>query len=404
MTPTEAEKLFNEHARSIHAAVYRLTLDAAAADDATQETFVRLLQSPPPVTDNIAAWLKRVAVNFAIDVLYTLFYKGGFYAILVLAAVTNALGERLSFLQLNLLSGVPWPVGLVVFWVAGDFVTYWWHRFQHANRFLWAFHSVHHSQEEMTLFAASRRHPLEELSMDVLLYFVIFHMLLGVPTRGWMPLGVFITCLAAVQHAQVDWRFGPFYKIIVSPRFHSYHHSVEARHANANYAFLFSFWDYLFGTAVLAAGLTQLPALYELTIGSAERKASSFSFLARSLVFRRFLLELLLGEALLLCEAGAADRIAAAIDGLFAPRLGPEAGRNLEWLVFLDLGHGFRIRFHRRRIGCRSFIARGLVRVLSQGRSSRESDQKHQHPATHSVSPYKVRLRAATLAQVNSTS
>jgi len=69
MTPTRAETLFNEHARGIHAAVYRLTLDAAAADDATQEAFVRLLQSPPPVTDNIAAWLKRVAVNFAIDVL-----------------------------------------------------------------------------------------------------------------------------------------------------------------------------------------------------------------------------------------------------------------------------------------------------------------------------------------------
>ncbi|CAG0986881.1 ECF RNA polymerase sigma factor SigE [Planctomycetaceae bacterium] len=69
MTPSEAESLFDEHARSIHSAVYRLTLDAAAADDATQETFVRLLQSPPLVTDNIAAWLKRVAVNFAIDVM-----------------------------------------------------------------------------------------------------------------------------------------------------------------------------------------------------------------------------------------------------------------------------------------------------------------------------------------------
>jgi hypothetical protein len=32
--------------------------------------------------------------NFAIDVLYTLFYKGGFYSVLMLAAVTNALGPR----------------------------------------------------------------------------------------------------------------------------------------------------------------------------------------------------------------------------------------------------------------------------------------------------------------------
>ncbi len=197
--------------------------------------------------------------NFALDVLYTLFYKGGFYTILVLAAATNALESRLAFLQLNLLRGLPWWLGLAIFWVAGDFVTYWWHRLQHSNRFLWAFHSVHHSQEQMTLLTASRRHPLENLSMDVLLYVVIFHMVLGIPTRGWMPLGVFITCLSAMQHAQVSWRFGPLHRVFVSPSFHAYHHSVEARHANANYAFVFSFWDYLFGTAVTEP---QPPARY----------------------------------------------------------------------------------------------------------------------------------------------
>ncbi len=46
-------------------------------------------------------------------------------------------------------------------------------------------------------------------------------------------------------------------------------------------------WAIITGTLVLAAGLTQLPALYELTIGSAERKASSFSFLARGLANER---------------------------------------------------------------------------------------------------------------------
>jgi hypothetical protein len=46
-------------------------------------------------------------------------------------------------------------------------------------------------------------------------------------------------------------------------------------------------WAIITGTLVLAASLTQLPALYELTIGSAERKASSFSFLARGLANQR---------------------------------------------------------------------------------------------------------------------
>jgi sterol desaturase/sphingolipid hydroxylase (fatty acid hydroxylase superfamily) len=188
--------------------------------------------------------------SFFNDVLYTLFYKGGFYSVLLLAAVTNALEPRLGFLQLNLFRQLPWPVGLLTFWVAGDFVTYWWHRLQHANRFLWAFHSVHHSQEQLTLFSAARRHPLETLSMNVLLYFVIFHLVLGIPTRGWMPLEACITVVVAFQHAQLEWRYGPLARVLVSPRFHAFHHSTEPAHANANFGFLFSSWDYLFGTAV----------------------------------------------------------------------------------------------------------------------------------------------------------
>jgi hypothetical protein len=46
-------------------------------------------------------------------------------------------------------------------------------------------------------------------------------------------------------------------------------------------------WAVVLGTGALALGLTQLPALYDLTIGQAERKASSFSYLARGLANER---------------------------------------------------------------------------------------------------------------------
>lgn len=68
-TEAEVEKLFQAHAAAVHAAVYRVTLDAAAAEDATQEAFVRLLTRPPGDESNLPAWLKRVAVNAAIDAL-----------------------------------------------------------------------------------------------------------------------------------------------------------------------------------------------------------------------------------------------------------------------------------------------------------------------------------------------
>jgi RNA polymerase sigma-70 factor, ECF subfamily len=69
MSQAEVERLFAEHARAVHATVFRLTLDSAASEDATQEAFVRLLTKPPKEQGNIAAWLKRVAVNAAIDTL-----------------------------------------------------------------------------------------------------------------------------------------------------------------------------------------------------------------------------------------------------------------------------------------------------------------------------------------------
>lgn len=69
MRQTDFEILFAQHAAAVHAAVYRLTLDNAAAEDATQEAFVRLYTKPPQDESNLPAWLKRVAVNFAIDTL-----------------------------------------------------------------------------------------------------------------------------------------------------------------------------------------------------------------------------------------------------------------------------------------------------------------------------------------------
>ncbi len=188
--------------------------------------------------------------NFLHDVIYLFVYVGGFYDVFALAIVLNAIESHLEFLQIAPTRSLPWPVGLAIFWVGGDFVVYWWHRLQHSNRFLWAFHSVHHSQEHITLFTASRRHPVEQLSMDLLLFFFIFHLVLGVPTRGWVPLAVLVRTVSSLQHAQLDWRFGPLHKVLVSPRFHAFHHSAQPEHANANYGFLFSTWDYIFGTAV----------------------------------------------------------------------------------------------------------------------------------------------------------
>ncbi len=187
---------------------------------------------------------------FAQDVLYTLFYHGGFYKMLIWSGLANLLHSRLAFLQVDALAVLPGPVHWVLFWVSTDFLYYWLHRWQHTWGPLWAVHSVHHSQEQMTFASTFRFHPLDYLLND--LVSVLPLMVLGVPTFSWLPLYVGMQIFDAAQHTSLNWGFGRGYRVFVSPRFHAYHHSVDPEHHNRNFSKIFSVWDFLFGTAIEA--------------------------------------------------------------------------------------------------------------------------------------------------------
>ena len=199
--------------------------------------------------------------NFVNDVVYSLFYRGAFYHILMFAFVANAFESELGFLKLDALASAPMWLAMLVFWVAGDFLLYWLHRLQHSVPFLWAFHSVHHSQEQLTTLTQYRRHPLDRLLLDVAL-FVVFAWVLGLPTRTWLPLYVVVTSLQALHHTELNWRFGPLYRIVVSPIFHSVHHSADPKDLNKNLGQMLSIWDYIFGTA---ADHAERPERYGVT-------------------------------------------------------------------------------------------------------------------------------------------
>jgi sterol desaturase/sphingolipid hydroxylase (fatty acid hydroxylase superfamily) len=198
---------------------------------------------------DIARYKSKCFMN---DVLYSAFYRGGLYGVFVWAAVANVFEGPLGFLRLNLLNDLPLYASVPLYWIAGDFALYWLHRAQHAVPFLWAFHSVHHAERELSTLSQNRRHPVERLLNGLTLY-LPFAFILGLPTRAWIPWWITAQMLEALQHAQLDWRFGPLYRVVVSPVFHSIHHSAEPRPHNRNYSAMFSIWDYLFGTAAATA-------------------------------------------------------------------------------------------------------------------------------------------------------
>lgn len=193
----------------------------------------------------------RNALN---DLGYAVFYKCSFYSVLVFPLFA-LLVPRLQFLRMNSMARLPPVVALIVCWIVFDFLNYWMHRLQHAVQPLWAFHSVHHTQTRLTFLSANRIHAVEQLYVGVLMMVPAF--LLGIPPRQWLPLLLAQTFSETLQHAQLNWSFGPLRWLFVSPVSHAIHHSAEEHEYNTNYGRVFSLWDVVFGTFLFSARTTR---------------------------------------------------------------------------------------------------------------------------------------------------
>ena len=120
------------------------------------------------------------------------------------------------------------------------------HRMFHKIPWLWKFHAIHHSIEELDWLAAHRVHPLDQImtrgisllpiaalgfsASSVAIYAVLYH---------WQSLLI---------HSNVRIGFGPLGRIIATPRFHHWHHAKHPQAFDKNFAGQLSFLDAIFGT------------------------------------------------------------------------------------------------------------------------------------------------------------
>jgi sterol desaturase/sphingolipid hydroxylase (fatty acid hydroxylase superfamily) len=129
----------------------------------------------------------------------------------------------------------------------GDFGYYWFHRMQHRIGFLWRFHRVHHSIEELSVLN-SYAHVSERILQLCLIWFPLALMLkISVPEVAVLAFvfgryGIFI-------HTNTNLSFYAAKYFISEPRYHRIHHSIEPLHHNKNFALAFPIWDVIFGTA-----------------------------------------------------------------------------------------------------------------------------------------------------------
>jgi sterol desaturase/sphingolipid hydroxylase (fatty acid hydroxylase superfamily) len=186
--------------------------------------------------------------EFLQDLGYWIYYRAGVHNLLLTAWVLQAMRPTFAFLRLDLLDTWPVVARYFAYWIVFDFMAYWVHRWKHASRWLWAFHVVHHSQQRLTFATLTRGHPFEQVFGSVIAFFPL--VVLGAPPEAWLPLQLVREFLEAIQHSAIPWRLGWFSRVIVSPVFHSFHHSTDPAHHDRNFGVNLAVWDHLFGTAV----------------------------------------------------------------------------------------------------------------------------------------------------------
>jgi sterol desaturase/sphingolipid hydroxylase (fatty acid hydroxylase superfamily) len=173
--------------------------------------------------------------------------NGAVTAVAVVALVVVAAVPVFWIRRFDLVGALPTEVavGLAVALVAVG--NYWGHRLTHQVPFLWRFHSVHHSIEQMDWVASGRLHPFDQAFTQAFTVFPLF--LLGYGAGVFGGVAVFITLLALFQHANVRLRFPGLRWVINTPEWHHWHHAIDDDARDKNFGL--PVVDKIFGTAYL---------------------------------------------------------------------------------------------------------------------------------------------------------
>jgi len=223
--------------------------------------------------------------------------------------VVNLFNDGIQFITggfdlqaVNPLNSFPMWAILLIGFIVRDFVQWNIHRLLHSTAWLWQFHKVHHSVEEMGFAAHLRYHwmenvvyrtleyiPLALLGIGLYDFFVIHIFTLAwghynhsnISVSGYLTGGILGALLGIIiafnlldiqlfnQYTSVvssliiitgsiavgSLLLGPLMKkIFNSPEMHIWHHAYEVpddRPSGMNYGLTLALWDYLFGTAYI---------------------------------------------------------------------------------------------------------------------------------------------------------
>ncbi len=261
----------------------------------------------------IIPWRKNQPIlrkDFWLDAFYMFFNFFLFSLIIFNAAsdvIVNLFNDAIIFISgFDLQASNPmrsWPQWsiLLIGFVLRDFVQWWTHRLLHRSDWLWEFHKVHHSVEQMGFAAQMRYHWMENIVYRTIEYIPLA--LMGIGLYDFFIIHIFTFAVGHYNHSNFvasgrvtggilggligivlanslldvhlfegisaigKWAvffssiavgafvLGPFMKVIFnSPEMHIWHHSYELpkdRRYGVNFGLTLACWDYIFKTAYI---------------------------------------------------------------------------------------------------------------------------------------------------------
>lgn len=177
----------------------------------------------------------------------------------------HVVGLALAWVALDLpLPKTDWATGLpgyaqfLLVLVGLDLIQWCIHNLLHRVPFLWQIHKVHHSIIDLDWIGSFRFHWGEIVVYRAVQYVPLA--LMGFDPGVLLVHAVAGTLIGHLNHANLDWDYGPFRYLLNNPRMHIWHHAWdEVPPAGANFGIILSCWDWLFGTAWMPAHRGRAP-------------------------------------------------------------------------------------------------------------------------------------------------
>lgn len=262
----------------------------------------------------VIPWRKKQAIirkDFWLDVFY-MFFNFFLFSLIIYNAASKLVVNLFNDGILAVTGGFDlqavnpmrtWPLWaiLILGFFVRDFVQWLIHRLLHKSEFLWKFHKVHHSVEEMGFAAHLRYHWMENVVYRSLEYIPLA--LLGIGLYDFFIIHIFTLAWGHYNHSNISvsgkitggivgvlfgvvlangffdltvlgnlsvvnklgvialsgaigaLALGPFMKkLFNNPEMHIWHHAhdlPEERQFGINFGLTLAIWDYIFGTAYI---------------------------------------------------------------------------------------------------------------------------------------------------------